>query len=182
MLPAPNSTAVSASRRDGRRILTPELITRLRDGFQLDWRGIHGVGHWTRVRYNGLCLAKATGADTRVVELFAFLHDACRINDRRDVGHGDRAGKMARELCGRFFELDRLALRLLEVACREHSDGNTHVDPTVQTCWDADRLDLGRVGTWPNPKYLCTDAARKDQIISAASRRSVGIRKSYHRP
>jgi len=32
-------------------------------------------------------------------------------------------------------------------------------DPTVQTCWDADRLDLGRVGIKPAARYLSLEAA-----------------------
>jgi uncharacterized protein len=47
-------------------------------------------------------------------------------------------------------------------------DGNI----TVQTCWDADRLDLGRVGTTPDPRYLCTAAAKQSDIIEWALRRS----------
>ena len=39
--------------------------------------------------------------------------------------------------------------------------GATTGDITVQTCWDADRLDLGRVGVYPEPARLCTDAARR---------------------
>jgi hypothetical protein len=34
-------------------------------------------------------------------------------------------------------------------------------DITVQTCWDADRLDLPRVGIQPLPQFLCTEAAKK---------------------
>jgi uncharacterized protein len=45
-------------------------------------------------------------------------------------------------------------------ACRLHTDGHTEGDPTLQACWDADRLDLGRVGITPKPHRLCTDAAR----------------------
>jgi uncharacterized protein len=30
----------------------------------------------------------------------------------------------------------------------------------MQVCWDADRLDLGRVGIIPKPDRLCTNAAR----------------------
>jgi uncharacterized protein len=32
---------------------------------------------------------------------------------------------------------------------------------TVQTCWDADRLDLGRVGIKPDPKRLFTEEGKK---------------------
>ena len=66
-----------------------------------------------------------------------------------------------------------LELRLLELACREHSSGRIHADVTVQTCWDADRLDLGRVGIKPNPAYLCTEEAREPKIIAAAYDRSL---------
>ncbi|MFM7373822.1 MAG: hypothetical protein ACKO39_01545, partial [Chthoniobacterales bacterium] len=44
--------------------------------------------------------------------------------------------------------------------CRTHTDGLTEADPTIQACWDADRLDLGRVGITPHASRLCTDAAR----------------------
>ena len=155
------------------RILTSEFIAQVRSEFQLDWRGIHGVAHWARVRHNGLQLARTTGADTRVIELFAFLHDVRREHDGHDRLHGERGADLAREFEGRLFSLDKPAMRLLEVACRDHSDGYTRGDPTVQTCWDADRLDLGRVGTRPNPHYLCTDAARDVGVIEAAYRRSV---------
>jgi uncharacterized protein len=42
-----------------------------------------------------------------------------------------------------------------------HSHGSTEADSTVQACWDADRLDLVRIGIEPEPDRLCTDAARR---------------------
>jgi uncharacterized protein len=56
--------------------------------------------------------------------------------------------------------LDDSQFTLLYEACRLHTDGHTDAAPTVQACWDADRLDLGRVGITPAPHRLCTDAAR----------------------
>ena len=41
-----------------------------------------------------------------------------------------------------------------------HSDGAVDSDPTIQTCWDADRLDLGRVGIKPTAKYLSPVASQ----------------------
>ena len=49
---------------------------------------------------------------------------------------------------------------LLAYACRHHSDGRVDADVSVQACWDADRLDLVRVGIRPDPDRLCTPAAR----------------------
>src|SRR5512134_2068752 len=126
------------------------LIARLRGDFALDWRGIHGAPHWARVRRNGLVLAEKTGASRSVVALFAFLHDSCRLNDGRDPRHGQRAGDLALRLRGDgLFSLSDDEAELLALACRHHSDGLRDADVTVQTCWDADRLDLGRVGKRP---------------------------------
>lgn len=155
-----------------------EMVHFLHREFQLDWRGIHGVPHWARVRYNGLLLTRCNGANLKVVELFAFLHDARRENDGYDPCHGDRAADLARELRGRFFSLERSELQQLELACMEHSSGETRADVTVQTCWDADRLDLGRVGTRPDPDRLCTVAARDPAILVPAYARSVARRRS----
>jgi uncharacterized protein len=65
-------------------------------------------------------------------------------------------------------------MELLDAAIRYHADGLREGDVTVQTCWDADRLDLGRVGIRPNPSKLCTDAARRPDVLGEAYRRSLG--------
>lgn len=153
--------------------ISPGLVRFLRREFPLEWRGIHGAAHWARVRVNGLRLAAATGANAAVVELFAFLHDARREHDGHDRAHGARAARLAAELNGELFTLAPRELELLEWACREHSDGHLDADVTVQTCWDADRLDLGRIGVRPDPRRLCTSAARDAGVIAAAYRRSI---------
>ena len=51
-------------------LITNELMEFARSEFRLDWHGIHGAGHWARVRHNGLMLAAHTGANPRVVEYF----------------------------------------------------------------------------------------------------------------
>ena len=58
------------------------------------------------------------------------------------------------------------------------TDGGTEADVTVQTCWDADRLDLGRVGIRPHPRYLCTPAARSAEVIEWAHARSLQARRA----
>jgi uncharacterized protein len=141
--------------REGRR----ELLLHLQAGFALDWHGLHGIHHWARVRRNGLAVGRASGADLDVVELFAFLHDSRRENEAFDPLHGERGARLARELHGRFFELGEGRLALLEEAIRDHSAGLVHSDATIQTCWDADRLDLGRVGIRPAPRFLSPVAA-----------------------
>ena len=122
---------------------------------------IHGLKHWTNVLENGRKLATQTGANFKVVELFSVLHDARRQNENHDPEHGHRAATLARECNGRWFDLNDVEMQDLDDACYYHADGFTKHTITVMTCWDSDRLDLGRVGIKPDTKYLCTDAAKE---------------------
>lgn len=151
----------------------PLLFQIIRQQFALDWCGIHGWPHWTRVRENGLRLAERTGANPRVVELFAWLHDSRRLNDGGDPGHGPRAARFAQSLAGTAFALEPPDLDLLVLACRDHSQGMMTGDITILTCWDADRLDLGRIGSQLRLDLLCTEAARDPEMREWAFRRSL---------
>ena len=57
--------------------------------------------------------------------------------------------------------LERRAFDLLLLAVSDHTMGYVHDDPTIRVCWDADRLDLPRVGTRTDPEYLGTRAAKR---------------------
>jgi uncharacterized protein len=148
------------------------LLEAIRKQYVLAWQGPHGHPHWVRVRQNGARLAGMTGADPLVVDLFALLHDSRRTNDQIDPWHGVRAATFAEELNGTFFRLSSAQLELLKHACALHTQGLVLADPTVQVCWDADRLDLGRVDITPDPNLLCTDAAKNPKILEWAWRRS----------
>jgi uncharacterized protein len=148
------------------------LVHAVLKDYALSWHGTHGVGHWARVLENGLRLAEVTEAKVEVVQLFAVFHDARRINQAVDDGHGQRGADLATELRGRLFELLDDDFALLYHACARHTDGLIEGNITVQTCWDADRLDLGRVGMKPEPKKLCTAAAKNWEMIRWADRRA----------
>lgn len=130
-------------------------------GYALPHDGYHGVYHWARVWENGLRVAEVNGADHEVVRLFALFHDARRVNEHLDPDHGLRGGDLAHALRGTLVHLDDTRFELLYEACRLHTDGHTEGDATLLACWDADRLDLGRVGITPRAELLCTDAARR---------------------
>jgi uncharacterized protein len=151
-------------------VLTAPLMEAIRRQYRLWWEGIHGISHWARVRAIGLSLADSTGADPAVVELFAVFHDACRRNEDRDPNHGRRGAELATTLRGRVFDLPDPAFTMLVTACTDHTDGQTDGHVTVQTCWDADRLDLGRVGIPPDPARLCTAAAQEPPLFAWATR------------
>jgi uncharacterized protein len=153
-------------------MISERLMASIRRQFALSLDGIHGEAHWARVRDNGLRLAEQTGADQELVELFAVLHDSRRLADGWDRGHGQRAAEFAHSLNGSRLALPSARFDLLTYACAFHSDGLTEADITVQTCWDADRLDLGRIGIRPEPRSLCTAAVKEPAVIEWAVQRS----------
>ncbi len=152
-------------------MIRPEVMTAILRDHRLDAMGIHGLRHWGRVLETGLRLASSTGADARVVALFAVLHDARRENDGHDPGHGARGAALARTLQP-WLGLSEPQLQLLEYACRHHTDGLVEGDITALTCWDADRLDLWRVHIAPMRSRLCTEAARAADVLEWARVRS----------
>jgi uncharacterized protein len=130
---------------------------------------IHGESHWQRVAAAGLALLPETpAADPALVFLFALFHDSMRSNDGYDPLHGPRGAALARELRGEAFDLKDAEMGLLGFACEEHTNGGVGSDPTVGVCWDADRLNLWRVGIRPDPHWLSTEAARSEERIGWA--------------
>lgn len=150
----------------------PLVLGAALEDYALPWDGTHGVAHWARVLENGRRLAGETGARIEVVQLFAVLHDCRRISEGEDPDHGPRAAEFARTLLGQVFALGVDDFAILHRACAGHTHERTHPDVTIQTCWDADRLDLGRVGILPEPDYLGTAAARRPEIIAWADGRA----------
>lgn len=145
----------------------PEIIHKAKEQFRkrMNLNGTHGTKHWSRVLENGLLLAHLTGADMRLVAMFATIHDCQRWDEYRDEYHGRRAADFTCSL-GDVLGLTAAEMHTLQRAIRYHSapylqDDDIH----VQTCWDADRLDLWRIGIQPDPKRLCTVAARHSEVI-----------------
>lgn len=151
--------------------LTPIVRAILRD-YALPLSGDHGVAHWARVLENGQRLSAATGANPVVVSLFAILHDSRRVNELSDPDHGQRAADFAVTMRGTVFELPDDEFSVLYQACAGHTHERTHPNVTVQTCWDSDRLDLGRVGVSPHPRYLSTAIAKDPETIRWADGRA----------
>jgi len=140
--------------------------------YRLTRQGIHGTSHWLRVKENGLRLAKRTGADRDVVVLFSLLHDCCRRNDGRDIEHGPRAACFVETLIGKQIQGDQQQVEQLMTSIRDHTSKLHTDDVTIGTCWDADRLDIGRIGITPDRRFLNTDAAKDNTLVSWAFKRS----------
>ena len=121
----------------------------------------HGLSHWERVERNGLLLATPE-CDLTVIRLFAYLHDSCRENDGYDEEHGPRASKMMEGLRKTLLkDLSDEQFKMLQEACHLHTSTHRTGNPTIDACFDADRLDLGRVGITPDPEKMATDKGKE---------------------
>lgn len=119
----------------------------------------HGEQHWKAVAWAGLELARAGHVcDHELVLLFALFHDSRRFNEFRDPEHGLRGADLAQQLADAFRMEDGRLATLVD-ACTRHDQGDTTTDPTIGACWDADRLNLWRVGIRPDPRLLSTSSA-----------------------
>ena len=140
-------------------MINTTLLEAIKAEFKIDWWGHHGIRHWARVRRNGRVIAKhVPGVDLLVLDLFAILHDSCRINEHEDPEHGWRA-KVS--LIRRSSKLPRLAatqLASLKYAIEHHSEQAPASNVTIAACWNADRYDLGRVGITPDDRHLAKEA------------------------
>ena len=130
---------------------------------------VHGERHWQRVAHSAAELAWLSGGDPLVGFCFGLLHDAMRENDGYDPEHGPRAAALVRELAADgLLLLEDAQLDALVEACELHADGLVTEDPVVGSCWDADRLDLWRVGHAVDPSLLSTGEARRPDRIGGA--------------
>ncbi len=148
-----------------------QIVRAILDEYRLEPWGIHGLAHWARVLENGLRLAETTGADKRIVRLFALFHDSRRQNENVDDGHGRRGAEFAATLRNKLFSLPDEDYGRLIKACESHTDEIFNDNPTIQTCWDADRLDLYRVKKTVHLDYFGAAAAKSPEILAWAEQR-----------
>ena len=139
---------------------------------------LHGPAHWARVHRFGLELARQLNLSLQersCIEVFAWLHDLARVDDGGGRQHAVDGAKQVRTIAGQVFpSLTDDQIRIVELAVRHHSDGLTadvaarqglfgscpwpteQALNTVACCWDADRLDLLRLGREPLDRYMST--------------------------
>lgn len=138
---------------------------------------IHGLTHWQRVERNAIRLQQPN-VNMTVVRLFAYFHDACRFEsllkqninqsddenvkiektERVEREHGKLASELVLSLRNSLLKgLTQREIDELSTACELHNITQKTGNPTIDTCFDADRLDLWRL-IWikPNPKLMAT--------------------------
>ena len=133
-------------------------VRKVRDFVAGRWtlESTHGISHWDRVYENGMKLV-TDDVDPVVVQYFAYLHDSCREDDGNDRLHGERAADWIETLRETLLRhLTDQQFNKLQEACRYHTVMSKTGDATVDACFDADRLDLWRVGIKPDPERMAT--------------------------
>lgn len=140
------------------------VIDFAQNGWTLD--EMHGLPHWQKVERNAIVLSLEvvdntvrfrTDVNLKVVRHFAYLHDKCRLDNGTDLEHGVRSAEMLPSIRNTILkDFTDEEFSLLEQACRYHTTKRRTGVPTIDVCFDADRLDLGRVGIVPNPKKMAT--------------------------
>ena len=127
----------------------------------MGYYSVHGIDHWDRVADNADLLVNAD-VDLLVVKAFAYVHDVERFDDFEDAQHGPRAAILVDRIRSTVLSfLNDQQIEQLKQACRLHTSTWKTEDATVNACFDADRLDLGRVGICPNPEKMATMEGRK---------------------
>ena len=117
---------------------------------------LHGLKHWQNVHRNAILLMQP-GVNPFVVNAFAYLHDCCRISNGNDILHGKRAIMVINNIrCTILKNFSDEEIELLNAACLLHTDVLRTGYLTIDTCFDADRLDLDRIGITPNPHKMAT--------------------------
>ena len=153
---------------------TDSLINKVKEFSINGWvlGACHGISHWERVERNGLLLA-TDEVNRTVVRLFAYLHDKWRVDNWEDLEHGKRAAENLPALRVTLLEcLTDDEFELLRTACELHTVCHSTGNPTIDACFDADRLDLMRVDITPDPERMATErgkyyAANMEQFYAA---------------
>jgi len=149
------------------------LLAEARDGARLAHEPMHGEPHWRAVAWAGLRIAELRGGlRPDVLVAFGLLHDCRRETDDWDPEHGDRAARVA----ARSAPLKRLlgaeGRDLVAEACRLHERGMSRPDaPAIGACWDADRVNLVRLGFRLDPRYF-TILSREDGSLDDLAERT----------
>lgn len=135
----------------------------------------HGFIHMRNVEAFGKLLSQSTeGVDNDVVHWFAYLHDIERKSDGEDPDHGKRAAEFINIIRQTYLsDLTNEQIVKLKKACTSHTTTIKTGDPTIDVCFDADRLDLPRVGIKTDPDKMATEYGK--QLASKYSYDSLNI-------
>ena len=118
---------------------------------------VYGLEHFDRVAENGQKLY-IPGANPFVIAAFAYLHDIERNDSESDPGHGERTAELIDRIRPIYLaDFSDVEIQLLKDACRLHENPRQTGNATIDICLDSDRLDLTRLGIYPDPETMVTE-------------------------
>ena len=98
------------------------------------------------------------GANPFVIAAFAYLHDIERNDSESDPGHGERTAELIDRIRPIYLaDFSDVEIQLLKDACRLHENPRQTGNATIDICLDSDRLDLTRLGIYPDPETMVTE-------------------------
>lgn len=163
-------------RKARKQISWHSLLSEVQQGATHASSPLHGDKHWRAVAAAGIEIAGNNFEQRAVALAFGMIHDCQRLNDDWDPEHGLRAASWAsrsQQLAGLIGKEGR---NLVSQACLDHENGFTSNDETIGLCWDADRINLWRVGVCPDQRFFSVLSG------SAFEQMSVKYIDAWHRP
>lgn len=134
--------------------IVPKIVLKkIIEEFYLKDSFIHGAAHWSRVYHYGHILSELNDFDKENIAFFSIFHDSKRFNDDYDPEHGLRGAEFFKKL-SKIIDITNEQKEIIYEACKKHNYQQEADSLEVGLCFDADRLDLWRVGINPNDDYL----------------------------
>lgn len=128
----------------------------------------HNYIHMRNVETFGELLSREiNGVDNDIVHWFAYLHDIKKEYDD-DSNHGEKAAEFVELIRNRYLsDLTNNQIDKLKIACALHTTTHKTGYPTIDVCFDADRLDFPRCGIAGNPDKMATNLGK--QLVKSCS-------------
>lgn len=156
------------TKEDVYKLINKRTLNKILNQFELDIDGYHGFHHWARVIDNGIKIAEHYQLNKNIIIGFGLFHDIMRENDDDDPDHGFRGANFLEEIKNETnFTQDEIDI--IKEAATTHTEGFNTDSLIIGACWDADRLDLYRVGIYPDIDFLSTEYAKNETLIEERS-------------
>jgi HD superfamily phosphodiesterase len=128
-------------------ILVREILPKLHRFRLLNDLNHHGAAHVYRVCLYAEILAWEYQADPFAATLAAYCHDAGRLQDGTESGHGAQSWEKCEGIIRPLVNTQQA--ESIKNGIILHTEGQTSRDPLIAALWDADRIDLIRFGHPP---------------------------------
>lgn len=120
---------------------------------------IHGVQHLRQVAFLAGRFAYSLNVDYKTAIIGGYLHDCARSDDGGGNSHAHESAFLAKRIIETNWsstDIDKIFY-----AIYYHADGLNTNDPFIGCIWDADRLNLVRLGLIPKVELLSTEFAKR---------------------